>query len=110
MKHCLWALLLITATSFSADWTSTGTVTGIYIDLQSSKERILVRHSIPRADDDCHNNGNYYELKRDSAFSQEAYSYLLSLEARGENVKFLLDGCGATGFPLIQVINAADID
>lgn len=105
LKILLFAIVALFSVSCFAGWTGAGTIEGSYVDARTSFGRILFRHSVQRSGDNCSANGNYYELKMDSDFSREAYSLLLSAEARKIPVILLIEGCGATGYPLVTIIS-----
>lgn len=107
-KIVVFSSLVLSPFVSAGEWSSHGTISGFYVDLRATTERILFRLSEPRSDSACANSSNYYELKMGSSRGKDAYSYLLSLEATKKQVRLYIEGCGATGFPLVVVVDSLD--
>ena len=105
----LWIFLLI-VTSFdvyaSGRWISKGTIEGVYVDTRASYQRVIFRHSLPRENDECSNNGDYYELDMSAEIGKHAMSFVLSAEATKKEVVVYLEGCSPTGFPYARIVSS----
>ena len=107
---CLFVCLFITSfSSFAAEWTSVGKIKGVYTDTRSDKNRVLFRHTDQRNPDGCQ-GGDRYELETGTPVSAQAFSHLLTIEARSLNVKIFLDGCSASNWPLAKIVDTIGLN
>lgn len=83
-------LMLLSYGVFSGDELNNRTITDIIINLSSG---VHFRTSESMINPSSCSNGSWYKLPSDSKYEKEAYSLLLSKQARKEKVNIYLDGC-----------------
>ena len=87
-------------------WSPTGTIIGHQVDMRSTEGRVLVRHSAARGEDECSNNGNYYNLDLGSDKAQAAHAAIMAAEATQKEVRFYVNGCSPAGYPNIDIVSS----
>lgn len=83
-------LMLFSYDVFAGDELYDQTITDIIINLSSG---VHFRTNEPMVNPSTCSSGLWYKLPSDSNYEKEAYSLLLSKQARKEKVTIYLDGC-----------------